>query len=156
MTMRIAVALFTCLAVTSQAANAERKRLVVVVVKGSGLTNLSKDDLKHCFLGDPVSGGGKTLVPFNAESKTPDRSGFDRAILGMSPDEVGRFWIDRRVRGQAGAPRSLPSVAHMQKVVAKFPGAIGYVTVDELTADLQPVKIDGVDYTAPGYSLWSE
>jgi hypothetical protein len=137
----------------TQTASADKRKLVVVVVKGSSLTNISKGDLKHCFLGDSVSGGGKTLVPFNADAKTPERSGFDRTVLGMSPDEVGRYWVDRKVRAQSGAPRSLPSMAHVVKVVAKFPGAIGYVPVDQLTADLQPVKVDGVAHTDAGYSL---
>lgn len=142
--------------VLAQAAAADRKKLVVVVVKGSPVTSISRTDLKHCFLGDSISSGGKTLVPFNAEAKTSDRMGFDRGALGMSPDEVGRFWVDRRVRGQGSAPRSLPSVIHMVKVVAKFPGAIGYVPVDQLTPELQPVKLDGVPYTDAGYALFTE
>jgi len=156
MTRRSATAVLLVLAFATHTAAADRARLVVVVVKGSGLTNISKDDLKHCFLGDPVEGGGKMLAPFNAESKTATRAGFDRAILGMSPDEVGRFWTDRRVRGQAAAPRALPSVMHMQKVVAKFPGAIGYIPADQLTSDLQPVNVDGIAYTDSTYSIFAE
>ena len=74
----------------------------------------------------------------------------------MSPDEVGRYWVDRKVRGQSGAPRSLPSVTYVQKVVAKFPNAISYLPVDQLTADVQPVKLDGTAYTDSNYSLFSE
>jgi len=144
------------LAIAANPARADKTKLVVVVVKGSPVTNISKTDLKHCFEGDAVSEGGKTLVPFNAEAKTPERAGFDHAVLGMSPDEVGRFWVDRKVRGQSAAPRSLPSIAHVQKVVAKFPGAIGYLPADQVTADLQAVKVDGVAYTDGGYSLFTE
>ena len=141
------------LAVLTGAADADGKKLVVVVAKGSSLTNISRDDLKRCFLGEPVAGGGKTLTPFNAATSTPDRIGFDRAVLGMSPDEVGRFWVDRKVRGQSAAPRALPSVAHMLKVAAKFPGAIGYVPADQLTADVQAVQVDGVAYTDARYRI---
>ena len=144
------------LALSTHLAAADHKKLVVVVVKGSSLTNISRSDLKHCFMGDAVSGGGKTLVPFNNEAKTPERAGFDQGVLGMSSDEVGRYWVDRKVRGQSAAPRSLPSVAHVVKVVAKFPGAIGYVTADQLTPDLQPVKVDGVAYTDAGYGVVTE
>jgi hypothetical protein len=62
-----------------------------------------------------------------------------KELLGMSPDEVGRYWIDRKVRGQSAAPRSLPSAAHVAKVAAKFPGAIGYLPADQLTSDIQAV-----------------
>lgn len=142
------VALFT-----AGTAYADGKKLVVVVAKGSSLTNISRADLKRCYLGDSVSGGGKTLVPFNAATNTPERTGFDKAVLGMSPDEVGRFWVDRKVRGQSAAPRALPSPAHMAKVAAKFPGAIGYLTEDQLTADIQAVQVDGVPYTDARYNI---
>ncbi len=141
------------LALLGRAAHADGKKLVVVVAKGSSLTNISRADLKRCFLGEPVSGGGKALVPFNAATSTPDRIGFDKAVLGMTPDEVGRFWVDRKVRGQSGAPRSLPSAAHMAKVAAKFPGAIGYLPEDQLTSDIQAVQVDGVAYSDARYNI---
>jgi len=141
------------LAVTAREARAEGKKLVVVVARGSSLTNISRADLRRCFLGEPVSGGGKTLVPFNAATSTPDRVGFDRAVLGMTPDAVGRFWVDRKVRGQSAAPRSLPSAAHMAKVAAKFPGAIGYLSEEQLTSDTQAVQIDGVAHTDAHYNI---
>ena len=152
--MKTAIAIIVIvLCVAGGPAHADGKKLVVVTAKGSGLTNISRGDLKRCFLGESVSGGGKTLVPFNAATATPERTGFDKAVLGMSPDEVGRFWVDRKVRGQGGAPRSLPSAAHIAKVAAKFPGAIAYLPEDALTSDVQPVQIDGVAYTDGRYNV---
>ena len=153
--MRPVLATLVVLAL-AHSAFAERKKLVIVVAKGSSITSISKSDLKHCFMGESTSADGKPLVPFNAQPKTADREGFDRGVLGMSPDEVGRYWVDRKVRGQSGAPRSLPSVMHVQKVVAKFPNAISYLPADQLTADVQPVKLDGTAYTDSSYSLFSE
>ncbi len=139
----------------SRFAAADHEKLVVVVAKGSPVTNISKSDLKHCFLGEPVSIGDAKLSPFNAEPRTPMRAGFDRAVLSMSPDDAGRYWIERKIRGQSAAPRSLPSSA-IRKVVARFPHAISYVSVDRLTADLQPVKIDGTAYSDASYSIFTE
>jgi hypothetical protein len=150
------VAILCVLAGFAQSAAADRQKLVVVVARGSAVTSVSRSELKHCFMGDTISPAGVPLVPFNAEPRTAQRGGFDRAVLGMSPDEVGRFWVDRKVRGQSAAPRSLPSIAHVQKVVAKFPNAIGYVPADQLTAELQPVKVDGVAYTDSNYALFTE
>ncbi|MCE9573826.1 MAG: hypothetical protein K8W52_11790 [Deltaproteobacteria bacterium] len=149
----IAVIGLLALVATARPAAADSKKLVVVVAKGSPITNISRGDLKHAFSGDAVSAGGKTLVPFNFQPGTPERSGFDDAVLGMSADAVGRFWVDRKVRGQSGAPRALPSPAHIAKVVAKFPGAISYLPADALTADVQPVKVDGVAHTDARYSI---
>jgi len=150
--MKTAIAIAIALCAIAGLAHADKK-LVVVTAKGSGLTNISRGDLKRCFLGESVSGGGKTLVPFNAATATPERTGFDKAVLGMSPDEVGRLWVDRKVRGQAGAPRSLPSAAHIAKVAAKFPGAISYLPEDQLTSDIQPVQVDAVAYTDGHYNI---
>lgn len=141
------------LAALDRPARADGKKLVVVVAKGSSLTNISRTDLKRCFIGERVVIDDKPLVPFNAAPNSADRSGFDRVVLGMSPDEVGRFWVDRKVRGQSAAPRSLPSVAHIAKVAAKFPGAISYLPADQITSDVQPVSIDGVAYTDGRYDI---
>jgi len=132
---------------------ADGKKLLVVVAKGSPVTNITRSDLKRAFTGDSVSAGGKPLVPFNASPGTPERTGFDKAVLGMSPDEVGRFWVDRKVRGQSAAPRSLPSAAHIAKVAAKFPDAIGYLAEDRMTPDIQAVSVDGVAYTDAKYDI---
>lgn len=155
MTTRFPLSLLILMLLAHVAA-ADHKKLVVVVVKGSSLTSIPRSDLKHCYLGETISAGGKTVVPFNSAAKTPERTGFDRGVLGMTPDEVGRFWVDRKVRGQGAAPRSLPSVLHVVKVVEKFPAAIGYVPVDQLTPGLQPVKLDGVAYTDAAYGLFTD
>jgi len=139
--------------VRAPAALADGKKLVLVVAKGSPVNNLSRSELKRCFTGEQVTVAGKTLVPFNAAPNSPERAAFDQVVLGMTPDEVGRFWIDRKVRGQSAAPRSLPSAAHVAKVAAKFPGAIGYLTADQLTSDIQAVSLDGVAYGDPRYPL---
>jgi len=142
-----------CLVLRGGSALADGKKLVVVVAKGSPVTNVSRGDLKRAFTGESVSVAGKTLVPFNANPGTPERTGFDQAVLGMSPDEVGRYWVDRKVRGQSAAPRSLPSAAHIAKVAAKFPGAISYLPEDQITSDIQPVQVDGVPYTDGHYNI---
>jgi hypothetical protein len=151
-TLCFAAALATVIA-AARLAQADGKKLAVVVAKGSPITNISRSDLKRCFTGDTVTAGDKPLVPFNANPGTPERTGFDKAVLGMSPDEAGKYWIDRKVRGQSGAPRALPSAAHIAKVVAKFPGAISYLPADQLTADIQAVSVDGVVYTDGKYNI---
>ena len=133
-------------------ASADGKRLVVVVARASSVTNVSRLDLKRSFLGEPITIGNTRLAPFNAEPNSDARAGFDLSVLGMTPDQIGRFWVDRKVRGQGAAPRSLPAI-HLAKVIAKFPGAIGYLQVDQLTADVKPIKVDGVAHGDPRYSI---
>jgi hypothetical protein len=136
----------------TQIAWADRKKLVVVVARTSAVTNVSRVDLKRSFLGDAITVGDVRLAPFNAESTTEPRAGFDASVLGMTPEQVGRYWIDRKIRGQGAPPRSLPA-AYLAKVVARYPGAIGYLPADQLTPDVKAVKIDGVAYDDPRYSI---
>ncbi len=127
--------------------------LVAVVGASSPVDNLTRNELRRAFLGEPVSEAGVALVPFNLPPQAPEREAFERRALGMSPDEVGRYWVDRRIRGQGQPPRTLPSPTHVQKVVPKFPGAISYLTSDRLTADLKAVKVDGKTWQDPAYPL---
>jgi hypothetical protein len=131
---------------------AAKLRLVLVVAKGSRVTDLSRADLKRIFTNERVTGPGSKLVAFNHEPGSPERVAFDIAVFGMTKDQMGRFWVDRKIRGQASAPRALPS-EYMAKVVEKFPNAIGYLPEHRLTQNLQPVSIDGVAYAAPDYDV---
>ena len=123
--------------------------LVIVVGAGSAVNDIARTDLKRVFLGEPIG----SLVPFNMTPSATERTVFERLALGMSGDEVGRYWVDRKIRGQGQAPRTLPTPLHVQKVVAKFPGAISYVTADKLTSELKALKVDGKAYTDAGYPL---
>lgn len=135
------------------AESGQRKRLVVVVAEGSPISNLSQSDLKRIFTGVAVVAEGKKFVPFNFQPGTRERTAFDSFALGMSAAEVGRFWVDRRVRGQGEPPRALPSSMHMAKVVARFPGAIGYLAADQLGPGLKAIKVGGVAHTEPTYAI---
>ncbi len=137
----------------AQAGASTRLVLVVVVAKDSSATSISRNDLRRIFLGEKLTIGGAELVPFNFNPGTPERQAFDQMALHMSPAQVGQFWVDRKVRGQGQPPRALPSLAHVLKVTAKYPGAVAYVSVDRVTADVKVLKVDGKGPTDAGYAL---
>jgi hypothetical protein len=128
-------------------------RLIVVVAKGSPLTDISKADLRQVFLSETTVVGGNKVVPFNLENKTKYRVAFDEIVLGMTAEEAGRFWVDRKIRGQRPAPRAVPSTAYMVKLVQRFPGALGYLPENELPPDVQPLTIGGISFKDPRYAL---
>jgi hypothetical protein len=141
----IPLALCALIGLTAAPATGAPKRgLVVVVAKGSKVRSLTRAELKRCFTGEPVVIEGQRLHPFNFPPSSAERIAFDRAVLGMSPDEAGRFWVDRKIRGQSEPPRSLPSIAHVTKIVTKFAGAIGYLPADQVSADVMVIDIEGV------------
>ena len=128
-------------------------RLVVIVAAQSPLQDISRPLLRRVFTGNPAELGGTRLVPLNYGPDDPLRTAFDRLVLGFSQEAAGRYWVDRRIRGQGLPPRAIPNVALLRAVVAKLPGAIGYVTADKLDATVKPLRIDGHDYTSAEYPL---
>lgn len=74
----------------------------------------------------------------------------------LSPSAVGRYWIDRNVRGQPGAPRSQTSSLQVAKIVARFPGAIGYMRADQMPDWVKAVPISGTSHLSPEYPLYVE
>lgn len=70
---------------------------------------------------------GTTVIPFNYPAERPLRVLFDDAVLHMSASEVGKYWVDQRVRGAGRPPRVASDPSLIVRLVAKLPGAIGYV-----------------------------
>lgn len=75
---------------------------------------------------------GTPARPLNLPAGSALRVEFDRVVLRMTPDETGRFWIDKRVRGEGTPPRQVPSPDLLARLVAALPGAFGYVPEDKV------------------------
>jgi hypothetical protein len=138
------------------AANAAPRKvtLAIIMQKASSVDDLTIRELKRLYLGEHLGApDGKKLLPLNQAANSPDRVGFERLVLGMAPDEASRFWIDRKIRGQHGAPKSIPSAELLLRVVASLPGAIAYLTRTDVGTELKVIKIDGKSPGEPGYPL---
>lgn len=119
-------------------------RLAIVVAKNSPLRQLSIKDLRNLYKGDALTGpDGKRLIPLGRPPGSVERIAFDRAVLGMSPDLATAYWIDRKIRGQSGPPRSMESAELLLRVIAKLEGAVGYVRMGGLTDWVTSVRIEG-------------
>lgn len=132
---------------------AEPTRLLVVVAKSSPINELSLAELRRMYLGEPVDSGGQRLIPLNRGPSVKERIAFDKLVLGMSQDEVARYWVDRRIRGQSGAPKAIDPVDVHRRVVAKLAGAIGYVRSNELGDEVKALRISGKGPHDHGYPL---
>jgi len=131
-----------------------RMRLFVVVQKSSTLSELSLRDLKRLYLGEYIKDAdGKQLIALNHPPQSPDRVGFDQVVLKMTPDQAGRFWVDRKIRGQPAAPRSVAPRELLRKFVAASPGAVAYVRGGEVDPELKALAIDGKRPDAADYPL---
>jgi hypothetical protein len=136
-----------------QAADAPTIVLVLVMSKELQVRDISFGLARRAFLGDPTELGGRRIVPFNYPVGDPLRQAFDKLLLGMGPDEMGRYWVDRRIRGQGMPPKTAPSRDLMRAIVGRVPGVLGYLTADFLDGSVQPLSIDGKRHTDAGYPL---
>jgi len=133
---------------------ADEIALAVIVAPSSKLTNISLSELRGAFQGEGLVGeGGERLIALNHPPKTPDRVGFDRVVLGRDPEAVGRFWIQRKVHGGGGPPRTVATLATLRRVVEKLPGAIGYIRPGQLSSQVRAIRVDGKLPEDPGYPV---
>jgi hypothetical protein len=102
--------------------------LAVIVHVSNPIVRLSADELESIFRSSRrYWENGSAIISYNLPLKSDERSAFDRAVLRMDPDEVVRFWIDRRVRGESPPPRQAPDASIMLRLVSKLEGGVGYV-----------------------------
>jgi hypothetical protein len=155
LTLLLAVLLLplTALSPLQRGARAQAVRpLLVVVAHATGMTDISSALLRRAFGGYSAEyEPGKRLLPLNHPITSPERQRFDRVVLGLAPDEVGRFWVDQRIRNAGQPPRTLPSPELAVRVVLSFAGAITYTTADMVKPGLNVLSIDGKAPTDPNY-----
>jgi ABC-type phosphate transport system substrate-binding protein len=120
-------------------AGGTNETLLVIAHKAVSVAKVSRDELRPIFQTKTNTWpDGSAARPFNLPDSSSSRQGFDAAVLGLDPDRVARYWIDRKIRGGERPPAIAPTAAVMLKIVSKTPGAIGYI---EAGAVDQTVKI---------------
>jgi ABC-type phosphate transport system substrate-binding protein len=119
---------------------AEAIELLVIINSSNPESRLSESELRAIFLTKKRAwGNGQTIDPVNLPEKTPQRRDFDKAVLGFDPDAAARYWIDRKVRGDARPPKRMPSPSAALAHVANNPGGIAYVPKMALGAGIKVV-----------------
>lgn len=126
---------------------------VVVAGQAFGLSDLPLGVLRRAYDGDPTRVDGMRLIPFNYPPEHALRQRFDLLVLELRPSAIGRYWIDRRIRGEGHPPRTLQHPDVLKAVVARLRGAIGYLPVEQLDSSVRALTIDGHPHTAAAYPL---
>ena len=113
---------------------------LVVIVHPSNNEVPSPSDLAAIFTTRRQTWkNGDRIVPFNFPARDAVRIHFDQAALGMDPDSVARYWIDRRIRGGNPPPKQVGSGALIVRLVGKMQGGIGYVPKELVTSDVRVI-----------------
>lgn len=106
----------------------------LAVIAHPGVKGLDLEGLKRLYTGRMVELDGLPLRPLNLPAGTALRQRFLRAVLQQDDDDYIAYWTVRRHIGKGVPPRELRSSAEVLELVARTPGAVGYVE----TAELRP------------------
>jgi len=110
------------------AAADEGPDLAVIVHPSTSVSELNRTTLAAIFSKTQRSwSDGSFIIPFNYAPQDTRRQLFDLVVLGLRAEEVSRFWIDQRIRGQGRPPREVPDPGMTLKLVRALAGSIGYI-----------------------------
>jgi ABC-type phosphate transport system substrate-binding protein len=125
--------------------------IVVIVNKANPAAVVGATELRPIFQTSKTSWStGGDATPINLPEENELRIAFDRAVLGLDPERVARYWKDRKIRGGARPPVRVASSAAMLKAVAAKDGAVGYIASSEVNATVKVVaRISGGKVSGP-------
>jgi hypothetical protein len=130
------IALPLLLAATSMAAD-----WALVANPAVGVASVSKADLKRVYTGKKSQLGGAKVVPMMVVETNPAVAAFLADVLGMSPAEFKKYWVDTQIKGEGTAPPSQKSSAAAVAVVSEIPGGIAIVEKSAVTGAVKEVAV---------------
>jgi ABC-type phosphate transport system substrate-binding protein len=133
------------------AARSDADDIAVIVNRSNGVAAMSRSQLGAIFKAKSSQfPGGARATPVNLPPESPTRRAFDSAVLGLSPDEVERFWVDSKIRSGVGSPPKLPGPAALVRFVSANESGIGYVPSSEVSDAVRVVaRVRGGEVVAP-------
>lgn len=112
---------------------ATAEELVVIVNAANPNAALTAQQVKSYFL--KKSGtwqNGEKVRPVDREGDSADRKALLAKVIGLSSDEMKRYWLERQYASADQPPASVPDEESVLKFVSFFKGGIGFVTKSAL------------------------
>lgn len=106
-----------------------------------GVASISKSDLKRVYTGKKGQIGSAKAVPFVLPESNPAMVAFLSDVLGMSPADFKKFWVDAQIKGEGTAPATQKTSAAAVAVVGEIPGGIAIVEKSAVTAAVKEVEV---------------
>jgi ABC-type phosphate transport system substrate-binding protein len=137
--IRIGVAL-VALVLSAQAASAGE--LAVIVNAANPQAALDAKAVKSHFLKTIAAwGNGEKVRPVDQAGDGGARAAFVSKVLGMSPADLERYWLEKQYASADNPPTKAPDDASVIKLVKAFKGGIGFVSKEAAAAAGDEVKV---------------
>ncbi len=137
--------LFAAIAmVVSQEAHAQDQAIMVIANDKGAPTTMTMKELKSVMQGEKQrwADGTKVSIAF-MKANTSVGSSTAKKIMGMTGDQLNKFWLALVFQGKAKAPVFYGSSSDVENYIAQNPGAIGVVEAGYTLKSGHAVTIDG-------------
>jgi hypothetical protein len=129
-------------ALVLSASAAQAGELVVIVNAANPQAALDAKAVKSHFLKTIGSwSNGEKVRPVDSSGDAGVRAAFVTKVLGMSPADFERYWLEKQYASAENPPTKAPDDASVIKLVKAFKGGIGFVSKDAAAAAGADVKV---------------
>jgi ABC-type phosphate transport system substrate-binding protein len=140
MRARLLIGLLFALALAGPAAAASSDDVVAVVSAKSPVGSLTTSQVADIFLGKASRfPDGTPAVPIDQPEESPVRDRFYTLYTGKSPAQVKAIWSKLIFTGRGLPPAQAADTAHVKKMLAANPTAIGYIEANQLDSTVRLV-----------------
>jgi phosphate transport system substrate-binding protein len=144
------------LAVTANGQESGAQSAVAIVVhKDTKVDNLSMQELRNIFLANQQFWADRTRIILLVRApKSEERDFVLNTIYQMDEAAFKKYWIAKMFRAEVPrGPKIVFSNEMTLELVVAIPGSISFIKADEVTDDVQVMRVDGKLPEDPGYPL---
>jgi ABC-type phosphate transport system substrate-binding protein len=137
--LSLLILVLSCIITTDNYGNNDLSGIAVIVNAHNPTNALSKSEVKLIYLrriSKRWKGINKNIVPIDRKENTNIRSVFLDKIIGMSDEEMSRYFTEREYMYAESPPLEVNSDAEVIAYVSRNIGAIGYVDASSVTPEL--------------------
>lgn len=136
-------------------AHAQGFTVAIVVHPDAQVSDLTFDELRKIFMAQQQFWRDNSRITLLVRAPVAaERKMVLEKIYRMSEDQFRQFWIGKMFRADvASGPKIVYSSEMARELVTAIPGAITFLPLDAVTANVKVVRINGKLPTDAGYIL---
>lgn len=108
----------------------------LVIASKSPINHLSQKQVKDLYLMKLHYINNTKIIPINISATAPIRQFFEKNVLNLDREHLNSYWIKEHFQG-ISPPLTQSSSASVKMFVKNAEGAVGYIPIDMLDADIK-------------------